>query len=251
MQMDLKVDGWNRSTNQTMDSGKSLQESSMVILSLTKVRFHFHASALTLYWTLFKQIFSFWNHFESCKLTGNFLKYSYRHNIHQCHIYSYIILFSILFILFIYFYKIHLFWFLLFVFTKGLQTSQDARFYALSSRFDPVSNEGKPLVIQFTVKHEQKIDCGGGYVKIFPADLDQADMHGESQYYIMFGKQWWCSSMTLTISLLHLCEDHINLIVHNHFMYRSEIYSFFEMKDYEHAWFVHNFALTRSWHLRL
>uniref|UniRef100_A0A8C1XNF6 Calreticulin n=1 Tax=Cyprinus carpio TaxID=7962 RepID=A0A8C1XNF6_CYPCA len=70
---------------------------------------------------------------------------------------------------------------------KGLQTSQDARFYALSSRFDSFSNEGKPLVIQFTVKHEQKIDCGGGYVKIFPADLDQTNMHGESQYYIMFG----------------------------------------------------------------
>ncbi|XP_066551615.1 calreticulin [Amia ocellicauda] len=70
---------------------------------------------------------------------------------------------------------------------KGLQTSQDARFYALSSRFDAFSNEGKPLVIQFTVKHEQKIDCGGGYVKVFPADLEQAEMHGDSQYYIMFG----------------------------------------------------------------
>ncbi|KAK1152502.1 calreticulin-like [Acipenser oxyrinchus oxyrinchus] len=70
---------------------------------------------------------------------------------------------------------------------KGLQTSQDARFYAVSSHFDPFSNEGKTLVIQFTVKHEQKIDCGGGYVKVFPADQDQEDMHGESQYYIMFG----------------------------------------------------------------
>uniref|UniRef100_A0AAR2M3N5 Calreticulin n=1 Tax=Pygocentrus nattereri TaxID=42514 RepID=A0AAR2M3N5_PYGNA len=70
---------------------------------------------------------------------------------------------------------------------KGLQTSQDARFYAMSSRFEPFSNEGKDLVIQFTVKHEQKIDCGGGYVKVFPADLDQAEMHGDSQYYVMFG----------------------------------------------------------------
>ncbi|CAL8307478.1 unnamed protein product [Lota lota] len=70
---------------------------------------------------------------------------------------------------------------------KGVQTSQDARFYAMSSRFEPFSNEGKPLVVQFTVKHEQKIDCGGGYVKIFPADLDQTNMHGDSQYYIMFG----------------------------------------------------------------
>ncbi|KAJ8372917.1 hypothetical protein AAFF_G00275670 [Aldrovandia affinis] len=70
---------------------------------------------------------------------------------------------------------------------KGLQTSQDARFYALSARFEPFSNEGKSLVVQFTVKHEQKIDCGGGYVKVFPAALDQAHMHGDSQYYIMFG----------------------------------------------------------------
>ncbi|XP_029105142.1 calreticulin-like [Scleropages formosus] len=70
---------------------------------------------------------------------------------------------------------------------QGLQTSQDARFYALSSRFEPFSNEGKTLVVQFTVKHEQKIDCGGGYIKLFPTDLEQADVHGDSQYYIMFG----------------------------------------------------------------
>lgn len=73
---------------------------------------------------------------------------------------------------------------------SGLQTSQDARFYASSARFEPFSNEGKPLVIQFTVKHEQKIDCGGGYVKVFPADLDQTKMHGDSLYYIMFG-MWY------------------------------------------------------------
>lgn len=53
-------------------------------------------------------------------------------------------------------------------------------------------------MIQFTVKHEQKIDCGGGYVKVFPADLDQAAMHGESQYNIMFGV-WGqvCDTFTL------------------------------------------------------
>merc|ERR1719153_1882249 len=70
---------------------------------------------------------------------------------------------------------------------KGIQTSQDARFYGLSSKFEPFSNEGKPLVVQFTVKHEQNIDCGGGYLKVFNCDLDQKDMHGESPYQIMFG----------------------------------------------------------------
>jgi calreticulin len=69
----------------------------------------------------------------------------------------------------------------------GLQTSQDARFYALSTSFDQFSNEGKTLVIQFTVKHEQKIDCGGGYVKVYPADTDLKGLTGDSPYHIMFG----------------------------------------------------------------
>ena len=87
--------------------------------------------------------------------------------------------------------------------------------------------------MQFSVKHEQNIDCGGGYVKVsmmrvccpistewansiaftktllsivqssvlrndskfllcsqlFSSELDQKDMHGDSAYNIMFGKQ--------------------------------------------------------------
>jgi len=71
---------------------------------------------------------------------------------------------------------------------KGIQTSQDARFYGLSAKFDEAfSNEGKTLVVQFTVKHEQNIDCGGGYAKIFGSDLEQTAMHGDSPYHIMFG----------------------------------------------------------------
>ncbi|KAM8930565.1 calreticulin-like [Pelodytes ibericus] len=70
---------------------------------------------------------------------------------------------------------------------KGLQTTQNWKFYELSARFEPFSNEGQTLVIQFTVKHEQGIDCGGGYVKIFPADLNQEQMNKDSEYYIMFG----------------------------------------------------------------
>ncbi|KAI0220607.1 Calreticulin [Lamellibrachia satsuma] len=71
---------------------------------------------------------------------------------------------------------------------KGIQTSEDARFYGISAKFDkPFTNEGKTLVIQFSVKHEQNIDCGGGYVKLFGSDLNQKDMHGDSPYFIMFG----------------------------------------------------------------
>jgi len=70
---------------------------------------------------------------------------------------------------------------------KGLRTSQDAKFYAISAEMKEFSNRDKDLIIQYSVKHEQKIDCGGAYVKVFPASLNQEEMHGDSVYNIMFG----------------------------------------------------------------
>ncbi|XP_067109678.1 calreticulin-like [Osmerus mordax] len=94
---------------------------------------------------------------------------------------------------------------------KGLQTSQDARFYSTSARFEPFSNEGKTLVVQFTVKHEQNIDCGGGYIKLFPAELDQRSMHGDSRYNIMFGPDI-CGPSTKKVHLIINYKDKNHLI---------------------------------------
>ena len=57
----------------------------------------------------------------------------------------------------------------------------------MSTAFDKFSNKDKTLVVQFSVKHEQSIDCGGGYVKLFPSSLDSKKMTGDSKYNIMFG----------------------------------------------------------------
>jgi len=71
---------------------------------------------------------------------------------------------------------------------KGIQTTPDARFYAISSKFPKeFSNKGKDLVLQFSVKHTQKIDCGGGYIKLLPSGLDQSKFSGDAEYAIMFG----------------------------------------------------------------
>ena len=70
----------------------------------------------------------------------------------------------------------------------GIQTSEDARFYAISAKVPKAfSNRDKDLVIQYQVKFPQKIDCGGGYIKLLPADVDQSAFNGDSKYYIMFG----------------------------------------------------------------
>jgi calreticulin len=70
---------------------------------------------------------------------------------------------------------------------KGLRTSQDARFYQISAEFPEFSNKGKDLILQYSVKHEQNIDCGGGYLKIMPAGIDQKTFNGDSPYNVMFG----------------------------------------------------------------
>jgi len=69
----------------------------------------------------------------------------------------------------------------------GLQTAQDARFYQISTQMKEFSNKGKKLIVQYAIKHEQNIDCGGGYVKLLPAGLDQSQFNGDSDYNIMFG----------------------------------------------------------------
>ena len=69
-----------------------------------------------------------------------------------------------------------------FTFCTGIQTSEDYRFYAISAEFPEVNNKDKTLVFQFSVKHEQKLDCGGGYMKLLSGDIDQKKFGGETPY---------------------------------------------------------------------
>jgi calreticulin len=70
---------------------------------------------------------------------------------------------------------------------RGLKTLDDARFYQLTTKFDEFSNKDKTLVVQYSLKQDQRIDCGGGYVKLHPAGIDQQNYDGDSVYNIMFG----------------------------------------------------------------
>jgi len=59
------------------------------------------------------------------------------------------------------------------------------------------------LVIQYSVKHEQKIDCGGGYIKLMPKGVDQENFNGDSPYNIMFGPDICGSSTKKTHVIFH------------------------------------------------
>ncbi|CAM9575618.1 unnamed protein product, partial [Phaeothamnion confervicola] len=73
---------------------------------------------------------------------------------------------------------------------KGIQTSEDSRFYGLSAKLsEPFTNEGKDLVLQLAVKHEQTLDCGGAYPEMISPSLSQFfdSLGGDTPYQIMFG----------------------------------------------------------------
>jgi calreticulin len=90
---------------------------------------------------------------------------------------------------------------------KGIQTGPDARFYAISSSADKAfSNAGTPLVLQFSVKHEQKLDCGGGYIKLLPESSNMADFGGDTPYSIMFGPDV-CGTSTKRVHVIFTYKE--------------------------------------------
>ncbi|KAJ3025535.1 UNVERIFIED_CONTAM: Calreticulin-1 [Siphonaria sp. JEL0065] len=93
--------------------------------------------------------------------------------------------------------------------SRGLQTSQDARFYSISAPLDKeFDNKGKDLVLQFTVKHEQNIDCGGGYIKLLPK-FDAKTFNGDTPYSIMFGPDICGSDKKIHAILNYKDKNHL------------------------------------------
>jgi calreticulin len=96
---------------------------------------------------------------------------------------------------------------------KGIQTSEDARHYGLSAKLsEPFDNKGKDIVVQFSVKHEQELDCGGAYIKLTD-DMDQSKFGGETPYKIMFGPDICGPSNKKTHVILNYPPKNDNLLI--------------------------------------
>jgi len=99
---------------------------------------------------------------------------------------------------------------------KGVQTSQDARFYGMSAKLPtPIDNTGKELVIQYSVKHENKLDCGGAYIKLLPGgdSFDANSFGGDTPYAIMFGPDICGSANKRTHVILHYEPKNENVLI--------------------------------------
>lgn len=76
-------------------------------------------------------------------------------------------------------------------------------------------------MLQYTVKYDQHVDCGGAYVKLYSADLVQEVMNEDSEYYIMFGKFSTCliSQQSKHIHFYSASQERIGLITIRKFLF--------------------------------
>jgi len=73
---------------------------------------------------------------------------------------------------------------------KGLSLSQENKHYGVSVKFPTVLDvKGKDLVVQYDLRLEDGLQCGGAYIKLLRAtpDLDLSKLNGDTPYTIMFG----------------------------------------------------------------
>jgi len=92
---------------------------------------------------------------------------------------------------------------------SGVQTHPDARYFKYSAKFPKFSSKDKTLVVQYTVKNEQDLDCGGGYIKVFPPGLEQSSFNGDSEYNIMFGPDKCGSTNRVHFILNYKDKNHL------------------------------------------
>ncbi|XP_031273549.1 calreticulin-3 [Pistacia vera] len=84
---------------------------------------------------------------------------------------------------------------------KGIQTYNDAKHYAISAKIPEFSNKNRTLVVQYSIKFEQDIECGGGYIKLHSGYVNQKKFGGDTPYSLMFGPDI-CGSQTKKLHVI-------------------------------------------------
>ena len=61
----------------------------------------------------------------------------------------------------------------------------------------------KPLVVQYAIQLKKKLNCAGGFIKLFDCNLDQNNLFGGSPYLLQFGPNKCGSNKEITANLFH------------------------------------------------
>lgn len=64
----------------------------------------------------------------------------------------------------------------------GIQTYNDAKHFSISAKIPELTNKNRTLVLQYSIKFEQDVECGGGYIKLLSGYVNQKKFGGDTPY---------------------------------------------------------------------
>jgi hypothetical protein len=73
------------------------------------------------------------------------------------------------------------------------EAESKAAHHAISTLFaEPVDPKGKPFVVQYEVKLQKGLDCGGAYIKLLTESADGEGLRAGAEYTdkVSFGFSW-------------------------------------------------------------
>ncbi|KAJ1432772.1 Calreticulin family-domain-containing protein [Ochromonadaceae sp. CCMP2298] len=71
---------------------------------------------------------------------------------------------------------------------KGIQLTRELRHYGFGAKLDqPFVSAGEDLIVQYEVKLEEGLSCGGAYVKLLRGEPNLEELNSDTPYSIMFG----------------------------------------------------------------
>lgn len=92
----------------------------------------------------------------------------------------------------------------------GIQTYNDAKHFAISAKIPEFSNKDRTLVVQYSIKFEQDIECGGGYIKVHSGYVNQKKYGGDTPYrsfsFNIISKKNFFENHYLSCSKLHILD---------------------------------------------
>lgn len=89
---------------------------------------------------------------------------------------------------------------------SGIQTSTDARHFAISAKIPEFSNKNRTLVIQYSIRLEQDIECGGAYIKLLSGFVNQKKFGGDTPYRFPFAMNLFATTFCVEKIVVLVCQ---------------------------------------------
>lgn len=87
----------------------------------------------------------------------------------------------------------------IFEFSSGIQTTGDAKHFAISAKIPEFTNKNRTLVLQYSIRFEQEIECGGGYIKLLSGFVNQKKFGGDTPYRFVYASYTPPSLVEITL----------------------------------------------------